>query len=212
MTDNLKTWDALCKSDPAHTKKFNRPGGFKGTSLKPIWQIKMMTEHFGPCGEGWGIGEPKFETIHCEKETLVYCTASIWHGERSNIIYGVGGDKARQSRSGGDFCDDEAFKKAFTDAVGNALKYLGVGGDIHMGQHDDDKYVDAMRREFAERDAPKITESQIDDLMAQMKARRVTTTEFLRTCQLDKIEELTTDRFDGARDWILKQNKEKEAA
>ena len=38
--------------------------------------------------------------------------------------------------------DDEAFKKAYTDALTNALKLLGVGADVHMGLWDGNKYAD----------------------------------------------------------------------
>lgn len=149
--DNLKLWDALGKTDPKHTKSFSRAGGFKGTALKPIWIVKRLTELFGPVGEGWGMGEPTFTTATTnDGEMLVYCTVKCWHTDPHNAFFGVGGDKVVAKRSSGFFADDEAFKKAFTDAVGNAFKFLGVGADIHMGQFDDSKYVAAMTREFGE--------------------------------------------------------------
>src|SRR5690554_2076086 len=36
-TNNLDLWNRLGKTDPAHTKKFSRAGGFKGTAIKPIY-------------------------------------------------------------------------------------------------------------------------------------------------------------------------------
>jgi len=148
MTDNLTIWNALEKTDPAHTKAFNRSGGFKGTAIKPIWIIKRLTEQFGPCGVGWGVNEPSFQVVTCEREILVFCTVSCWHGKKENVLCGVGGDKVQAARKDNMFCDDEAFKKAFTDAVGNAFKFLGVGADVHMGLFDDDKYVTQARQEF----------------------------------------------------------------
>jgi len=146
---NTAIWDALSKTDPKHTKQFKRAGGFSGTAMKPIWIVKRMTEQFGPCGQGWGINRPEFQVEHTPDESLVYCYVSIWHGSRENEIWGVGGDKVRTTRKSGDvFTDDEAFKKAFTDAVNNALKYLGIGADIHMGQFDDSKYVQDLTNEF----------------------------------------------------------------
>lgn len=150
MTDKTEIWDALGKTDPAHTKNFNRAGGFKGTALKPMWAIKRLTEHFGPCGIGWGMGEPSFQVVPCGNETLVFCTVSAWHGDRDNVVWGVGGDKVVAARSSGAFTDDEAFKKAFTDAVMNAFKFVGVGADIHMGLFDDSKYVEQVREAFSE--------------------------------------------------------------
>lgn len=153
MTENTKLWDLLGRTDPAHTKQFKRGGGFSGTAIKPMWSYRRMTEEFGPCGLGWGVGEPSFH-VHpgCDGETLVYCTASVWyrHEEKDCRVYGVGGDKVVNKFSSGLKSDDEAFKKAFTDAVTNALKLIGVGADVHMGLFDDNKYVNTMRDEFAE--------------------------------------------------------------
>ena len=150
MTDNLALWEKLGKTDPAHTKGFKRGGGFSGTAIKPMWSYKRMTEEFGPCGIGWGVGEPSFQVVPGpEGEILVYCTASIWYGADKATVYGVGGDKAVGKNKYGLQTDDEAFKKAFTDAITNALKLIGVGADVHMGLFDDSKYVNTMREEFA---------------------------------------------------------------
>lgn len=157
MTDNTAIWDALGKTDPGATKPFKRGGGFSGTAVKPMWILRRLTEQFGPAGEGWGVNEPRFQVVIGEGETLVYCTVSAWHGKRENVLWGVGGDKVTAKRSSGPFNDDEAFKKAFTDAVNNAFKSIGVAADIHMGLFDDDKYVDSMREEFA--DEPEVPES-----------------------------------------------------
>jgi hypothetical protein len=152
MTENTKLWDILGRTDPAHTKAFTRGGGFKGTAIKPMWSYRRMTEEFGPCGLGWGVGEPVFQVVPgSEGEILVYCTASVWyrHEEKDCRVYGVGGDKIVNKFSSGLKSDDEAFKKAFTDAVTNALKLIGVGADVHMGMFDDNKYVNTMKEEFS---------------------------------------------------------------
>jgi hypothetical protein len=145
-------WDRLGKTDPKHTKPFKRSGGFSGTSIKPIYSYRRMTEEFGPCGEGWGINEPSFQVVTgSEGEVLVYCTVSIWHGSKEKTVFGVGGDKVVVKQSSGLRGDDEAFKKAFTDGVTNALKMLGVGADVHMGLFDDDKYVNHLQEEFSDK-------------------------------------------------------------
>lgn len=149
---NTALWDALGKTDPNHTKGFSRAGGFKGTSVKPMWVLRRLTEQFGPVGEGWGTEKPEFTLVHgAEGEVLVYCTVAVWHGGRDNTSYGVGGDKAIARNKNGLFHDDEAFKKAFTDATLNGFKSLGVAADIHMGLFDDDKYVSDLREEFDEK-------------------------------------------------------------
>jgi hypothetical protein len=149
---NTALWDRLGRTDPKHTKPFKRSGGFSGTSIKPIYSYRRMTEEFGPCGEGWGINEPIFQVVTgSDGEVLVFCTASIWYGTKDKIVFGVGGDKVVVKQSSGLRGDDEAFKKAFTDGVTNALKMIGVGADVHMGLFDDDKYVNTLKEEFSEK-------------------------------------------------------------
>lgn len=172
---NMKLWDRLGKTDPAHTKSFTRAGGFKGTAIKPMWSYKMMTEVFGACGQGWGINQPSFQTVSgYNGEVMVYCTVSIWwnNPDQQNgphTVFGVGGDKVvtyikpdpRYSRPERWENDDEAFKKAYTDAVTNALKMIGVGADVHMGMFDDNKYVNTLQAEFKaeEKDKDKTKEA-----------------------------------------------------
>ena len=156
MSDNnLRHWSALYQTDPAHTKPFTRSGGFRGTAIKPIYATQKMTEHFGPCGIGWGMTKPDFTVQVVGDEIAVYCTVGLWFmdaDQRSELVYGVGGDVvAKARRDGGVMLDDEAFKKSFTDAIGNAMKHLGVGGDVHMGQFDDSKYRDEVAREIEQR-------------------------------------------------------------
>lgn len=163
MTDKTEIWDKLCKTDPDQTKGFTRAGGFRGTAIKPIWIIKRMTEEFGPCGTGWGISTPEFTVEHAQEESLVFCVVAIWYDKIDKKIFGVGGDKFRTViKRGTDSeyiqTDDEAFKKAYTDAVGNALKFLGVGADVHMGLFDDSKYVQELRNEKSNAKAPPAAE------------------------------------------------------
>jgi hypothetical protein len=134
-------------------KSFTRAGGFKGTAIKPMWTIHRMTEVFGPCGTGWGINEPKFELIPCGDELAVFCNVSVWYEKPTQTLRGVGGDKVLTKQTSGIRSDDEAYKKAFTDAVTNALKHLGAGADVHMGLWDGNKYsedADAPQKPKAE--------------------------------------------------------------
>ncbi len=163
-SDNIKIWDSLSKTDPAQTKKFARSGGFKGTAIKPIYTTKKMTDEFGPAGQGWGMGKPEFEVVQgVNHEAMVYCTVALWWRDKSNIIYGVGGDKITTHIKANEQYnrperwenDDEAFKKAFTDAMGNAMKHIGMSADVHMGLFDDSKYV-------SEREAEERADKHID--------------------------------------------------
>lgn len=153
---NTEIWDALKVTDPASTKAFRRGGGFSGTAIKPMWVIQRLTEQFGPCGVGWGVYEPSFQLVPAGNELMVYCTVMAWHGDHKNTLYGVGGDKVLAQFSSGLKSDDEAFKKAFTDAIMNAFKFIGVGADVHMGLFDDSKYV----QEAAEAHRPAKTKQE----------------------------------------------------
>src|ERR1700688_3960943 len=148
----VRHWDVLCRTDPQHTKPFTRSGGFKGTAIRPIWNQYRLTEHFGPAGIGWGFERPEYEAVKGEEELLVFCTLKCWYmddgGERAEL-YGVGGDKVLAKQQRGLVSDDEAFKKALTDAIGNAFLRVGLSADVHMGLFEDSKYVAETRRHFA---------------------------------------------------------------
>jgi hypothetical protein len=176
--NKTEIWDRLAKTDPAHAKEFKRGGGFKGTAVKPIYTERKMTETFGPCGTGWGNTQPTYEIIHGDnKEVLVYCTVGLWYarddGTKSEVFYGVGGDKAvtyikANPQKGWPERwenDDEAFKKAFTDAMGNAMKHLGMSADVHMGLFDDSKYVSGLKAEFAEPQDDRSPKQICDDFL-----------------------------------------------
>lgn len=215
MTDNLALWDSLKKTDPAHTKPFNRAGGFKGTAVKPIYVIKKLTEQLGPCGIGWGMGKPDFQVVPCESEVLVFCTVECWHGSRDNVLYGVGGDKVQAKRSSGAFCDDEAFKKAFTDAVNNAFKFIGVSADVHMGQFDDDKYVTALKHEIAEQNAPpapkptdKISDETRDWISDKLNTRQLIVGDLCADMKVNSLKELTYSQVEAVKNWIRDNTKE----
>lgn len=142
MNDNLKLWESVSRVPPEHLKGFKRGGGFAGTAIKPMWSFHKMTEIFGPVGTGWGMSKPDFRVESVGTEILVFCTIAVWAGKPENEVYGVGGDKILAVNKYGPSSDDEGFKKAYTDALTNALKMFGVGADIHMGLWDGNKYAD----------------------------------------------------------------------
>lgn len=174
--DNAKTdiWDRLGKTDPSHTKEFKRSGGFSGTAIKPMWAYRRMTEEFGPCGIGWGIGKPEFDIQDCGEVRLVYCTASVWYWQANAPekaeVFGVGGDTVQGKNKYGATYDDEAFKKAYTDAITNALKMIGVGADVHMGMFDDSKYVNEAKSYFEAKGKPYPSAAHMKRKIAQIDA------------------------------------------
>lgn len=220
MNDAL--WLKLGKTDPAHTKGFKRSGGFSGTALKPMWVWQRLTEEFGPCGKGWGMEQPTFQVVPGEnREVLVYCTVSGWYldGGVSCPVFGVGGDKAvtyikaneQYDRPERWENDDEAFKKAFTDALMNAFKFIGVGADIHMGLFDDSKYVASVRREFQGNADKPISQDQADALRVEIESVGADTAKFLAFFKVKALEALPAGRWNEAVA-MLEAKRMKEAA
>ena len=165
-TDKKRFWRMLERTDPAHTKEVGF--GRKFTSIDAQWQIMRMTEVFGPVGDGWTYRvDHKVEVINA---LLVLCFADVtvyWRDPDkpgAHVTFGpVRGctELYSQATSRGQLVfqndgttpkmhlDDDAPKKAMTDALTKALSHLGVSADVFLGLYDDSKYVARMVREFA---------------------------------------------------------------
>lgn len=209
MTENMAIWDKVKTTDKDHTKPFKRAGGFSGTAIKPIYSIETMTKQFGPVGFGWGYTKPEYVT-HAgpDNQLLVYCTVGVWfkhNSEKSEPFYGVGGDFVVVKQSSGLRGDDEAYKKAFTNAMGNAFKHLGLSADIHMGQFDGSKYASDEPKKTAKPEplSPERVSSIIDTIK---NAKDVDTVKKLNTEA--KAECIKVDDA-KAYDEILKSAKER---
>lgn len=143
--NNTTLWDSVYKTDPAHTKKFQKAGGFSGTAIKPIYLMHKATEIFGVCGIGWGWNELENKVVGgvwCSKVQLWF----IYNNQKGHVEQ-WGQTTMEGKNSKGAFVDEEAPKKAVTDAVTKCLSYLGFAGDVHMGLFDDSKYVDERVKE-----------------------------------------------------------------
>lgn len=116
------------------------------TNINPQWRIQALTEVFGPAGEGWKVEIAEIQHIPFETQMglTVYCRIRInlfvrIDGEMSEAIPGIGGSVLYQNG----LLDDDAEKKAYTDAFSVAAKYLGVGADVYFGSDggaDQNKY------------------------------------------------------------------------
>lgn len=162
--DSMTLWNQVCATDPAHTKKFTKGGGFSGTAIKPFWLIKRATETFGPVGIGWGWEEIENRTVAgvwCSKVRLWYVAPCGGHAGTTGRIEQWGQTVMEGQNKNGPFVDEEAPKKAVTDAVTKCLSYLGFAGDVHLGLFDDSKYVTEVNAEFrkAEQEGSKLWKS-----------------------------------------------------
>ena len=142
--DNLKLWDEVEKTNPAHTKKLSL--GRTITAIDPYRQIQAATKQFGPAGNGWGWDVKQVEHLPTNEVCMLI---SMWHGESKGRIEQWGQaslylDKAEKKK------DTDCMKKATTDGVTKCLSLLGFNADIFFGKYDDNKYVQQMKEEFAE--------------------------------------------------------------
>ena len=149
MTDNKRYWDQLKKTDPKFTKRINKGFG-EITTIDPQWQIGKMTEVFGPVGVGWG-----YNVKYTYTEQLVFAEVSVWTNFKDT--YGPVCSVQKLWRKTGAL-DDEAPKKAMTDAMTKALSHLGVSADVFLGMFDNSKYVEKVAAEYKSLNKSKVTE------------------------------------------------------
>ena len=131
---------------PPEAQKPIAAGRLKGkTDINPMWRIKVLTEKFGPCGFGWTCKIT--ETWILDSPETAEKTANVrvelrvkYNGEWSEPIEGIGGAMFVSQESKGLFCDDDCFKKAYTDAISVACKALGIAADIYYAKDPDTKY------------------------------------------------------------------------
>lgn len=146
----MELWNAVCKTDPAHTKPI-KGKGYSGTSPRPHWVFQQATRVFGPCGIGWGFETLKDEIVDVGKGQKVHIArVKVWYiyeGQRGEVEH-YGGTKLCWESDKGLVVDDDAPKKSITDALIKALSLVGFAGDIFLGQYEDCKYLASVREEF----------------------------------------------------------------
>jgi hypothetical protein len=143
MSDNMKIYEAV-RSCPANALKPIQAGRLKGKSdINPMWRIKMLTETFGAAGFGWyyDITRQWTET-GANGEIAAFVNINLYvkiGGDWSKPIQGNGGSMLVTQERNGLYTDDEAFKKALTDAISVSCKALGFAADVYWNQ-DSTKY------------------------------------------------------------------------
>ena len=150
MSTNLEIWDKVSRP-PASALKTIQAGRLKGmTDVNPQWRIKVMTEVFGPIGEGWYYDIIKFwNEPGSNGELMAFAHIHLFtrKGEGwSAPISGIGGSALVAKESAGLRANDEAYKMAVTDALSVAMKQLGVAADIYAGLWDGSKYKDEPKK------------------------------------------------------------------
>ena len=150
--ETMQLYERL-RTPPQNALREIPAGPLKGfTDINPMWRIKAMTEAFGPCGIGWGTTDEKFWTESYADEVTVQCSLRLWYrdpktGEKSDPLFGVGGSKLVIVQKGSPRLDDEAYKKARTDAIGVAMKDLGMAADVYFAADSTSKYTGSGTQE-----------------------------------------------------------------
>lgn len=165
--DNMSTWDALANIDPKYTKPITgKP--YKGTSPNPHYIVKMLTEHFGRVGEGWGVRVVSEGFQPLGDEVLHWCRIEMWHTARENTFEAYGQTKAVMKTRNGMMTDEDAPKKSFTDAMTKAASYIGAAANIFLGRYDDSKYVEQVNQAFREAERPVVPSEVLEAISGAM--------------------------------------------
>lgn len=166
----------LVQDTPSEAQKPFNNGRFSGTDINPMWRIKKLTEIFGPVGFGWWTQNEKyiFEPCPDTGEIAAFCTLELIvvdpeTKEQSKPITGVGGNKFLVSQRNGKYCNDEAYKMAYTDALSIACKALGFSHDIYFAS-DRTKYTMSGDSQPQPASIPAPTES-LQDIMKKVDER-----------------------------------------
>lgn len=142
--DNMRIYNAV-RAVPPDAQKTIPGGRLKGmTDINPMWRIKVLTELFGPCGEGWTVAEKRRDFVPgANGEVAVFVDIDLLYrgsdGQWADPVHGTGGSMFIANERNGLYTDDEAVKKAYTDAISVACKALGVGADVYWDK-DKTKY------------------------------------------------------------------------
>ena len=181
------------------------------TDINPMWRIKTLTAEFGPCGIGWKTAiKNKWLEKGSGEEVAAFVDIELFvkiNGEWSDAILGTGGSMFVAKEKGGLYTDDEAFKKAYTDAISVACKALGIGADVYWDK-DSSKYDTK-----GEDDSDKEPETE-EELPPIDEAIKMTTPKGSKLCdltneQLEQTAKVTNNAaLSKAAKAILKHRKE----
>ena len=165
---NLSIYERV-RNVPEEAKKAIEAGRLKGKNdINPMWRIKKLTEVFGPAGFGWYTEIVRTWTEASESgEMAVFVDIHLFvkkDGEWSRPIFGNGGNRLianEKKYENGQYMlvpylDDDAYKKAYTDAISVAAKALGIGADVYF-EKDVTKYDSQPTGHTSHVDQPVVT-------------------------------------------------------
>lgn len=189
MEDNLKIYNAV-KKVPKEAQRNITGGRLKGkTEINPMWRIKALTEHFGPCGIGWYYEvvrqwlEPSGTEVAAFVNILLYIKVG---DEWSKPIPGVGGSMFVEQQKSGAYVSDECYKMATTDAISVACKQLGIGADVYW-EADKTKYPDPAQQP----DKTESDQKRLAPVEAELKRIGYSALSICKTYKVENVHELS---------------------
>lgn len=153
----IENYKALAQP-PKEALKTITGGRLNGkTDINPQWRYEAMTKQYGLCGIGWKYTIDRVWTEPAPDEQVfawVQISLYIKVGESwSEAIPGLGGNFLVEKERSSLHANDEGFKMAETDALGTAMKKIGVAADVYAGRWDGSKYQDNGEGQGAKNDA-----------------------------------------------------------
>lgn len=158
---NMELWDKVSKTDPKYTKEFKGKGGYSGTAINATYQAKQMTKQFGTYGIGWGLENTKYTIEKMSDDfhdsLLVFKADLFYYHDGKKGIIPIDSDLdiwvySRTYKSWSK--NNDMHKKVKTDAMTKGFSLLGLSADVFLGLYDDNKYLNEVRHEFAEKPKP----------------------------------------------------------
>ena len=212
---NLDLYNKV-RTVPPEAKKPIQGGRLKGmTDINPMWRLKVLTEQFGPCGQGWYYEITDKQIVdgaNNEKVVFVDINLYVKYGEEwSKPIQGTGGSSFVAKERNGLYTNDECFKMALTDAISVACKSLGIGADVYF-EKDRTKYDNHKSPETQPRKPnynpppqkpadPKIDEIKLNTLMAllyKLPDAEAYTKQLIEYYKVDNLQDLTVSQYSKA--------------
>ena len=142
--ENMQIWNSICETDIKFMKTVTLGRTFN--TIDAQYQIRKMTETFGPIGIGWGY-DATYEFPTHGNVMMVVAFVTVWHGLPENKFGPVSGCRAFVSdeKVNGKplvrrIADEEATKSAMTDALTKALSHIGCDANVFLGQYDGNNY------------------------------------------------------------------------
>ena len=139
------------RSVPADALSEIEGGPLRGKSnINPQVRWELLTSVFGPAGECFRVEQvSRWSESTPSGETAVFCEVNLFYREDpgkpwSAPVFGQGGSMLMRRSTewvNGQavstvHIDDEAYKKAYTDAVSVACKALGFAADVYYRQEE----------------------------------------------------------------------------